>query len=82
MDFLSVISTVFALTGNLLVNYRKKFGFIIWSISNVTWILYNFVILPEPNWSMVVMYVIYLIFNIMGYIMWSKTDQWEKRNEY
>ena len=78
MDILSVISTVFALTGNLLVNYRKKVGFIVWSVSNITWILYNFVILPSPNWSMVIMYVIYFIFNVMGYILWSKGDKYEK----
>ena len=78
MDILSVISTVFALTGNLLVNYRKKVGFIVWSVSNITWILYNFVILSSPNWSMVIMYVIYFIFNVMGYILWSKGDKYEK----
>jgi len=75
MDILSVISTIFALTGNLLVNFKMKIGFIIWCISNITWIIYNFVILPEPNWSMIFMYIVYFILNIMGFVLWSKKEK-------
>lgn len=75
MDAISVISTIFALSGNLLVNFKMKIGFLVWCVSNVTWVIYNFVILPSPNWSMIIMYIVYFVLNIMGFIMWSKKGE-------
>lgn len=69
----SVIALVLALTGNILVNFRKKLGFVIWTLSNVFWIIVNF--LGTLNVPQVIMYLVYITLNIQGFIVWSKKDK-------
>ena len=66
---LSIIALVFSIIGNLLVNYKKKMGFIIWTVSNVFWIAVN--VLGNPNYPQVVMYLVYAGLNLQGYKNWS-----------
>ena len=70
---LSIVALVFSIIGNLLVNYKKKIGFIIWIISNVFWVAIN--ILGTPNYPQIIMYLIYVGLNIQGYVNWSKRDE-------
>ena len=70
---ISTLALILALTGNILVNFRKKFGFIIWTLSNIVWILVNF--LGTMNIPQVIMYTVYMILNIQGFIVWSKKDK-------
>ena len=72
INILSTIALILSLGGNILVNYQKRFGFIIWGVSNIFWILVNF--LGNLNVPQVIMYVIYLILNIQGFIIWSKKN--------
>ena len=66
----STIALILSLIGNILVNYKKKIGFIIWIISNVFWVAIN--ILGTPNYPQIVMYLIYMGLNAQGYMNWSK----------
>lgn len=66
----SVLALILSLTGNILVNYKKRFGFVIWSVSNIVWIVVNF--MSYFNVSQVVMYLVYLCLNIQGFIVWGK----------
>lgn len=59
--------------GNILIAIKKKSGWLAWIIGNILWIAVNF--LGEMNIPMVVMYVIYFIINISGFISWSHTPQ-------
>ena len=70
---LSIIALILSLVGNILVNYKKKLGFIIWISSNVFWIIINF--LGEVNYPQVIMYLIYGILNVQGYVNWSKKKE-------
>ena len=67
---LSIIALIFSLVGNILVNFKKKLGFIIWTISNVFWIIVNF--MGDVNYPQVIMYIIYAGLNVQGYVNWSK----------
>ena len=67
---LSIIALAFSIIGNLLVNYKKKMGFIIWTVSNVFWIVIN--ILGSPNYPQIIMYLIYVGLNLQGYKNWSE----------
>ena len=69
----SVLSLVLALSGNLLINYKKKIGFYIWIASDVTWIIVNF--LGKPNYPQILMYVVYIAINIDGIIRWTKMSK-------
>ena len=67
---LSIIALIFSLVGNILVNFKKKLGFIIWTVSNVFWIVVNFI--GEMNYPQVVMYLVYVGLNVQGFVNWSK----------
>ena len=70
---LSIIALVLSLVGNILVNYKKKLGFVIWISSNVFWIVVNF--MGDVNYPQVIMYIVYAILNVQGYINWSKSEK-------
>ena len=38
---LSLIATASSITGNIFINYKRKVGFLIWTVANVIWILVN-----------------------------------------
>ena len=67
---LSVLALISSVSGNLLINFKKKIGFIIWIISNCLWILVN--VLGEPNYPQIVMFFAYAVLNLHGLITWSK----------
>ena len=58
----------FTLGGNILIMKKKRVGWLAWIVGNILWILIN--ILDVLNIPMVIMYVVYLIINIFGYIEW------------
>lgn len=69
----STIALILSLIGNILVNYKKKIGFVIWIISNVFWVVVN--MLGNPNYPQIIMYLIYVGLNMQGYMNWSKRDE-------
>lgn len=71
IDTISAIATICSLYGNYLVIKKNKFGFVIWLISNILWVLINFI--GVLNISQVVMFVIYGILNVYGWIKWKQT---------
>ena len=71
IDIISAIATICSLYGNYLVIKKNKFGFVIWLISNILWILINFI--GVLNISQVIMFVIYGILNTYGWIKWKQT---------
>ena len=76
---LSIIALILSLIGNILVNYKKKLGFIIWISSNVFWIVVNY--MGDVNYPQVIMYVMYVVLNIQGFINWSKKKENENQKE-
>lgn len=68
----SILGSVFSLGGNVLIMLKKKSGWITWIIGNLLWILYNF--LSEFNLPMVLMYVVYMVINIMGFLKWKRSE--------
>lgn len=70
LTFLSILSLVLSLTGNILVNYKQRFGFIVWIASNFSWIAVNLV--GETNWPQIIMFIIYAGLNVQGFVIWSK----------
>lgn len=67
---ISTLALILSLVGNIYVNYQKRIGFVIWTLSNVVWIIVNF--MSVLNIPQVVMYLVYMCLNIHGFIMWSK----------
>lgn len=54
------------------INFRKRIGFFVWILSNVAWIAVN--MMGVPNWSQIVMFVVYMAMNVHGWVSWGKID--------
>lgn len=77
---LSIIALIFSLVGNILVNFKKKLGFIIWTVSNVFWIVVNFI--GDMNYPQVIMYLVYAGLNVQGYVNWSRSRENKKIKKF
>lgn len=67
---LSIIGTILSLGGNIFIAKKNRMGWLIWLIGNVVWIAVNF--LGNPNVPMVLMYVVYMVINIVGFMKWKE----------
>lgn len=67
---LSIIGTILSLGGNIFIAKKNRIGFVLWFIGNVVWIAVNF--FGIPNIPMILMYVVYMVINIVGFIKWGK----------
>lgn len=72
LNVLSFAALVCSLSGNALVNYRKRYGFLVWILSNVLWILVN--LLGGMNVCQVLMFIAYMCLNVQGYILWGRSS--------
>ena len=70
---LSIFGLISTISGNILINYRRKIGFLVWIVGNILWILVN--VFGTFNIFMVIMYVLYAALNIDGWIKWSKIQK-------
>ena len=73
LTVLSIISCVLAITGNMFINFKKRIGFIIWILSNISCIIVNFI--GYTNYPQVLMYIVYAIINIDGFIRWKRKEE-------
>ena len=70
---LSVFGLISTISGNILINFRRKIGFLVWIVGNILWILVN--VFGTFNIFMVIMYVLYAILNVDGWIRWKKIQK-------
>ncbi len=68
-NIISTIALLLSLLGNILINFKKKIGYIIWIASNIAWIAVN-LISTQPNYPQIIMYLVYIVLNLQGYIHW------------
>ena len=67
---LSIIGTILSLGGNIFIAKKNRIGWLMWLVGNVVWIAVNF--LGTLNIPMVLMYVVYMVINIVGFVKWGK----------
>ena len=72
IGIMSFVALVLSLAGNALINFRKRIGFFVWILSNVAWIAVN--MMGTPNWSQIAMFVVYVVFNVHGWMKWGKIE--------
>lgn len=66
---LSILGAVFSLGGNILIILKKRMGWLAWIFGNIAWIAVN--IVGPFNLPMVIMYAVYFIINLVGFIKWK-----------
>lgn len=69
---LSVIASILSILGNFLVNKKNRLGFVIWCISNTYWI---YLALTIKNYPQSIMFLVYSVLNVHGFIKWGKDDK-------
>ncbi len=63
--------TAVTIYGTLLNSQQKKIGFLIWGLCNVAWMVID---ATRGIWAQAALYVVFISFNIYGWIMWSKKE--------
>ena len=66
----SILGCTLSLGGNILLIFKKRIAFWIWSLGNLAWVISALV--GELNVPLIAMNVAYIIINIIGWIKWSK----------
>lgn len=70
---LSILGSIFSLGGNILIALKKKSGWLAWIVGNIFWIAVN--VIDTMNVPMVVMYCVYMVINVIGFIKWYRTEK-------
>lgn len=68
LDALQILSVVFGLTGNVLINRRNTKGFKFWIVSNCIAII---VMAMANLWWMMIMFIAYLVLAVDGLRKWK-----------
>lgn len=69
---ISLIAFCLTISGNLLINNKKRLGFIIWTLGDIVWICVEFMF--GVNWFRFMMFFAYILVNIDGYRKWLKVE--------
>ena len=72
-NFMETIALILSVLGNILITGKKKIGFIVWIISNCIWIYTN--IQKGDNLQQNIMFGLYILLNIIGYINWNRKEK-------
>ena len=77
LNILSILTAVLDIGGKILINYKKKSGFIVWTVSNTLWI---YIVLASPvvNYGMLILFSAYICINFHGLYKWNKEEKLEK----
>lgn len=73
MYWFSVIGAALSLLGNVMLIFKKKSAFIIWSIGNIAWCIYG--LWGEYNLPLVAMNMAYIIVNMIALLRWTKGER-------
>lgn len=68
-NILSATALMLSIVGNLLINNKIRFGYVIWITSNTSWIIVN-LLSPETNWFQTAMFAIFIALNVHGLFKW------------
>lgn len=79
LTIVSVLAMALSLSGNIFINFQRRSGFVFWAVSNLLWILANF--LGAVNPAQVAMFAIYFVLSIHGFVKWSRTTTNQQQGE-
>ena len=76
MELLGWIATILSITGIVLNAKKIIYCWPIWLVSNILWIIYN---IQLKELSPIVLWVVFFMFNIYGWIEWNKSKYKNKK---
>jgi nicotinamide riboside transporter PnuC len=72
IDIILWVTTGVAVVGTILNARQNKYGFVLWIISNISFIICNIVL---EIYSQSFLFFIYTIISVYGLITWSKKEK-------
>lgn len=79
IQLLSAIAVILSLLGQYLVAKKRRSIFVIWGVSNIIWILVD--VVEYTNWYQILMYFVFILLNINGWINWKRDEQRDCRTD-
>lgn len=70
------ITTILSLVGVVLNIYKKKECFIVWSVTNLTWCIVDFIM---GLYQQAVLFFVYFVLAIIGLIKWWREQSHEQK---
>lgn len=67
-DDIMWIFVAISLTGNILIIKKNSYGFVMWTVSNIAWVYYDFY---KEAYSQSFLFVIYTILALYGIYEWK-----------
>ena len=58
-----------SLIGNILINYQRRLGFVVWTAGNAIWIA---LALTRRDHAQVCLFSVYIVLNIHGFFTWKR----------
>lgn len=72
-DLISLVACVLSIAGKICVNHKNRWNFVFFVGGYVMWLVYNFI--NTPNIPQVIMYVVYTILSMQGWVKWRREDK-------
>jgi nicotinamide riboside transporter PnuC len=69
MDFLAIILAILSITGAILNVLKVKWGFILWIVSNIGWVVVDWY---TKFYEQIPVWIVYTIISGWGFWSWSK----------
>jgi len=79
IDSVMWLFVILSLWGNIQIIAKKPTGFLIWIITNISWVLYD---LYKGIYSQAALFSIYTFFAAWGYIEWKSPSTIESIRNY
>jgi nicotinamide mononucleotide transporter len=77
MDWLAL---TFSILGIFLNAKKNILCWPIWIASDILWIIF-FILNPPTIWSSIILYVVFGVMNIYGWVEWNKSKNLNKENK-
>lgn len=71
----AVVALCLSLAGYLFIAYKRRFGFVVWFLSNILWIASEFTTSPFSQACRIAMFAVYMAVNVFCWINWKKAKK-------
>jgi nicotinamide riboside transporter PnuC len=69
---------ILSVLGSYLVVKQNKWGFIVWTLTNASWIAYDIYKIAYPQ---AILFVVYFGMSVWGFIVWKKQKEKEQEKD-
>lgn len=69
IELLMYIVSILSILGSWIVIKKNRYGFIIWMITNASWIVYD---VYKTAYPQAVLMIVYFVMSLWGFITWKE----------